>query len=107
MRRLHPLLLFFTLHIGLAAPPRAEAAPPAFRRVDQAGLPGLFSIISADFNGDSVTDLALGPHSGLDVTVLLGNGLGGFLPKRTFYVDTYANYLAVGDFNGDAVPDIG
>ncbi len=39
-----------------------------------------------------------------DVSVLLGNGDGGFQPARSFPARNLPGSVAVGDFNGDGVP---
>jgi hypothetical protein len=70
------------------------------------------SIAVGDFNLDGLPDLAavyLDPISyNGGVSVLLGNGDGGFLPPRNFPAGTVDPFgaLAVGDFNGDGRPDV-
>jgi hypothetical protein len=65
-----------------------------------------------DFNKDGVPDLAVAnkgePVLGLkgDVSVLLGNGDGSFQAALTFTVGKYPGSVAVGDFDGDGVPDL-
>jgi hypothetical protein len=41
-----------------------------------------------------------------NVSVLLGNGDGTFQAARNFGVGSYPLSVAVGDFNGDGVPDL-
>ncbi|MBV9157680.1 MAG: VCBS repeat-containing protein, partial [Acidobacteriaceae bacterium] len=41
-----------------------------------------------------------------DVTILLGNGQGGFSPVSSPATDTYPYSIAAGDFNGDGIPDL-
>ena len=63
---------------------------------------------TGDFNGDGNVDLAAVAEGGTDnVTVMLGNGLGGFGfgPSSPFPVGTDPQAIAVGDFNGDGRPD--
>jgi uncharacterized protein (TIGR03437 family) len=62
----------------------------------------------ADFNGDSIPDLAIANYGGNNVTVLLGNGAGGFKPDSfsPYAVGTSPRSVAVGDFNNDGVPDL-
>lgn len=69
------------------------------------------AIAVADFNGDGIPDLAtanLGPNnSDGSVTVLLGNGNGTFTPTASSpAVGVDPSSIAVGDFNGDGIPDL-
>jgi trimeric autotransporter adhesin len=69
------------------------------------------SVVVADFNGDGKLDLAVPVYSiftplpALDV--FLGNGDGTFTAAPAVSATGYnANFIAVGDFNGDGKPDI-
>lgn len=69
------------------------------------------AIAVADFNGDGILDLAtanLGPNTSAgSVTVLLGNGDGTFMPAAASpATGINPQSIAVGDFNGDGVPDL-
>ena len=66
------------------------------------------SVTVGDFNGDGKPDLVTANLSGNNVTVLLGNGAGGFAaaPGSPFAVGTNPESVAVGDFNGDGKLDI-
>jgi len=66
------------------------------------------SVVVGDFNGDGLQDLATSDGGDLTVTVLLGNGSGGFqaAPGTPSAVGVYTYALTVGDFNGDGVPDL-
>ena len=66
-----------------------------------------------DFNGDGVPDLAVVNEcgdpmclGGGTVSVLLGNGDGTFQPQQTYATGAGSAEVAVGDFNGDGIPDL-
>jgi hypothetical protein len=69
------------------------------------------SLAIGDFNGDKVLDLAaanggIPANPGSTVSILLGNGEGSFGPAQNFGVGNPPNSVAVGDFNGDDLPDL-
>jgi hypothetical protein len=61
------------------------------------------SIAITDLNGDGKTDVAI--PSGSNVSVLLGNGDGTF-QRSVNYPVSNAYGIAIGDFNGDGIPDL-
>jgi hypothetical protein len=67
-------------------------------------------ITVADFDGDGHLDVATANRQGLapdgSVSVLLGDGQGGFAPHVTYTVDARAFKLAAGDLDGDGRPDL-
>lgn len=67
-------------------------------------------VTASDFDGDGKPDLALAcgydPQKRNEVRVLLGDGSGGFGPASIILVGTHPTAMAVGDFDGDAKPDI-
>ena len=66
------------------------------------------SVAVGDFNLDGVPDLVTANQGTNDVTILLGNGLGGFTqpPGSPVAVGPYPVSLAVGNFGLDSVPDL-
>ena len=66
------------------------------------------SVAVGDFNGDGKPDLVTANYAGDNVTVLLGDGAGGFTaaPGSPFAAGTTPASVAVGDFNGDGKPDL-
>src|SRR5207302_1748691 len=61
----------------------------------------------ADFDGDGHLDLAVADNGASTVTLMLGNGAGGFAAAaQTVPVGTNPTAVAVADFNGDGLPDI-
>jgi hypothetical protein len=74
----------------------------------QAG-PGV--MVSGDFNGDHLPDIAvlegsfLGGGSGT-VSAWLGDGHGAFQKGVPATVDSQSSWMAAGDFNGDGVTDL-
>jgi hypothetical protein len=68
---------------------------------------------TADFDGNGVLDFAVANSSSGSVTVVLGDGQGGFdvapeisLPDEIFTEEKYVNAIAAGDFNGDGAADL-
>lgn len=64
------------------------------------------AVLTADFNNDTILDLATANYSTSDVSVLLGNGDGTFDPALTSATGSYPLSLAVGDFDGDGDMDL-
>jgi hypothetical protein len=66
------------------------------------------SVAISDLNGDGKRDLATANAASSDVSVLLGNGSGGFsdAPGSPFAVGNAPSSVAIGDVNGDGKPDL-
>jgi hypothetical protein len=78
-------------------------------KVDFATGNGPAKVVVADFNGDQKPDLAVSnAANGLNssVSILLGDGNGGFGPKTDFATVIYAGGLATGDLDGDGDLDL-
>jgi hypothetical protein len=77
----------------------------------QAGY-GPIALGVGDFNGDGKLDLAVANNGNASngkpgtVTILLGNGKGGFRLGGTFDTGSGPDSVAVGDFNGDGELDL-
>lgn len=63
-----------------------------------------------DFNRDGRPDLAFANHETQHLTLLLGDGSGGFVPAPNspigVAVKPHPHGIATGDFNGDGCPDL-
>ena len=64
------------------------------------------SVTSADFNGDGNPDLAVANRGSTNVSVLLGDGSGGFGAKTNFTASTGPRSVTSADFNADGRPDL-
>jgi hypothetical protein len=70
-------------------------------------VPGIpLGIAVGDFNGDGKLDLVTATYSYGAVTVILGNGSGGFGAQTSFSVGHQPVSVTVGEFNGDNKPDL-
>jgi len=67
-----------------------------------------YNVLTADFNGDGIPDLATVDFSSDSLTILLGNGAGAFSPTSASPLLLATNFLfmAEGDFNEDGTPDV-
>jgi Bacterial Ig-like domain (group 3)/FG-GAP-like repeat len=63
-------------------------------------------VVTGDFNGDGIPDLAITEQSSNTVSVLLGNGNGTFQAQQQYPVGGSPQGMAVGDFNGDGILDL-
>jgi hypothetical protein len=63
-------------------------------------------VVVGDFNGDGIPDVATANAFGGNVTVLFGNGSGGFTGRVDLAAGNTPIWLVVGDFNGDGISDL-
>lgn len=70
------------------------------------GGSGAFAIVAADFNGDGHRDVATANRGSANISVMFGNGSGGFVPGAAYPVGTTPSNIATGDFNGDGGLDL-
>jgi hypothetical protein len=73
------------------------------------GMEGPRPVAIGDFNGDGKADIAAGNQIGRhDLSILLGNGAGGFGPVTDYPIESFADpfSLVIDDFNGDTKLDI-
>jgi hypothetical protein len=66
----------------------------------------LQDVVAADFNNDTMPDLAVVSFDNSTVSVLLGNGNGTFRAPQISAAGSYPRALAVGDFDGDGNLDL-
>ncbi len=62
--------------------------------------------VIADLDGDGVLDIALANLLGDSVTILLGDGSGGFARVQEIPVGNSPQAIEVADFNTDGLPDL-
>ncbi len=92
---------------GILSGAELPAAPAFTEVVVQVGKgPGPIAV--ADVNHDGKPDILVANQESEDLSVLLGDGKGHFLPSphSPFPVGHLPNDIAVGDFNGDGHPDL-
>ncbi|HNG29262.1 MAG TPA: FG-GAP-like repeat-containing protein, partial [Blastocatellia bacterium] len=84
----------------------ACATPNFTNRADFTGSNFPIAIITGDFNKDGKADLATSNLNTSDLSVMLGNGLGGFPTITNVAVANGVGGLATGDFNSDGNLDL-
>jgi len=86
----------------LSVEPMEDRCLPSF--LPAVSYPADGYVLAADFNNDTVLDLAVANYS--SVSVLVGNGDGTFDPAVNSGFGNVPNSLAVGDFDGDGNLDL-
>ena len=84
----------------------ARSVPAFLAPVDYTVGGYLLDVVAADFNNDTVPDLAVLNAGNNTVSVLLSNGDGTFQAARTSATGGYPHSLAVGDLDGDGNLDL-
>jgi hypothetical protein len=64
------------------------------------------SLVAVDINGDGKLDIAAAGFNGDAVSLLFGNGKGGFGKLTTIETGNAPVSIAAGDFNGDGAMDL-
>jgi hypothetical protein len=105
LRHTVSILLLPAALLALEAAPRTPG-PGGPRHFRVGAAPA--SVAIADFNRDGKPDLVVANNGGGDVTVLLGDGKGGFAPAAgsPFPAGKNPNDIAVGDFDGNGTLDL-
>jgi hypothetical protein len=95
-----------TVNCGASSSEITFTAATANLRFSVGTAPG--SVEIADFNSDGKLDLVVANEQSNNVTILLGDGAGGFAPAKgsPFSAGHGANDIAIGDFNNDGKPDL-
>src|SRR5690606_23660403 len=97
-----------TAALWLAAMPASFAAAefPGFERPVNYWFNGSSEIIAVDINDDGALDLVGVDVFGIYVSTMLNNGDGTFKQQENLDAPPGATSIAVGDLDGDGVPDL-
>lgn len=71
-----------------------------------------YQICAGDFDGDSKLDIAMGTWTNKvgantsNINIMVGNGLGGFIPSNVYAIPNYPHAILQQDLNADGRADI-
>src|ERR1043166_5970523 len=102
--RLLTAFVLVATSIGSYLQAQAQCGPNAGLVVFNGGSP--FSIASGDLNGDGHSDLAVANINNNSVSILLGNGTGGFTATISPVVGNQPRSSWLADLNGDQKLDL-
>src|SRR5689334_14522879 len=63
-------------------------------------------VAKGDFNGDGIVDLVIPNAGGRSMTVLLGDGQGGYLPPAQYMCGQGPSWVDTADVDGDGIIDV-
>src|ERR1019366_8074504 len=92
------------INVLLASGAGTFAAPVSYNT--GAGTSGARSIVTGDFNGDGVPDLAVANNGSSNVSIFIGSVSGVFSTPTPIPTDASPWTLAVADLNGDGLSDL-
>lgn len=82
-------------------------AAPSFGMATTYSIPSsVYRIAVADYNRDGKLDVATANRNTNNISIILGNGMGGFGSPTSFNVGSGPTGIATGDFNRDGKADI-
>ncbi|HEY9503653.1 MAG TPA: FG-GAP-like repeat-containing protein, partial [Pyrinomonadaceae bacterium] len=107
LRRSGLLVLLALLQLSMSVDTAAQCNPSVFSEPPTYGADWRSRTVAvAEFNGDGKPDLAVANFGSNNVSILLGDGFGGFGPATNFAVQPEPAIVATGDFNKDGKTDL-